>query len=183
MGSVSRRFLPNVPRFLPTCRNSPKRGVAFSRETRRRIFTGNAVSHFHGKRGVAFSRETRCRIFTGNAVSHFHGKRGVAFSWETRCHIFTGNAVSHFHGKRGVAFSRETRRLAFSRETRCRIFTGNAVSHFHGKRGVAVLELRRFTRRRTFRDSVKVRRTLRDKRGTRYATLISAAMAHLLHSF
>ena len=40
-----------------------------------------------------------------------------------------------------------------------------------------------FTRRRTFRNSVKVQRTQRDKRGTRYTTLISAAATRLLHYF
>ena len=38
----------------------------------------------------------------------------------------------------------------------------------------------KFTRRHTFRDSVKVRCTQRDKHGARYAALISAAVAHLL---
>ena len=39
------------------------------------------------------------------------------------------------------------------------------------------------TRRCTFRDSVKVRRTQRDKHGARYAALISATAGRLLHSF
>ena len=47
--------------------------------------------------------------------------------------------------------------------------------HFHG--------LWRFTRRCTFRNSVKVRHTQRDKRGTRYTALISVAAARLLPSF
>ena len=51
----------------------------------------------------------------------------------------------------------------------CCIFTGKAPQSF--------------TRRRTFRDNVKVRHTQRDKRSARYATLISAAAACLLHSF
>ena len=51
---------------------------------------------------------------------------------------------------------------------------------FHGK---SELGLRRFTRRRTLRDSMRVRRTQRDKHGTRYAVLISAVAASLLHSF
>ena len=42
--------------------------------------------------------------------------------------------------------------------------------------------LRCFTRRRTFRNSVTVRRTRRDKCGARYATLISTAVACLLHT-
>ena len=40
-----------------------------------------------------------------------------------------------------------------------------------------------FTRRRTFRNSVKVRCTQRDKRGARYTALISAAAAHLIALF
>ena len=44
-----------------------------------------------------------------------------------------------------------------------------------------ILGLRRFTRRRTYRDSVKVLRTQRDKHGAQYAALISAAPARLLH--
>ena len=55
-------------------------------------------------------------------------------------------------------------------------------THFHGKSD-AILGLRHFTRQRTFRNSVKVRRTQRDKRGARYAALISVAVARFLHSF
>ena len=47
----------------------------------------------------------------------------------------------------------------------------------------AILGLLHFTRRHIFRDNVKVRYTQRDKRGTRYTALISAATEHLLHSF
>ena len=51
--------------------------------------------------------------------------------------------------------------------------------HFHGK----IQGLRRFTRRRTFKNSVKVWHTQRNKRRVLYATLISAAATRLLHSF
>ena len=54
--------------------------------------------------------------------------------------------------------------------------------NFHGK-NAATLGLQCFTRRHTFRNSVKVQHTQRDKRGSRYAALISAAAAHLLHYF
>ena len=53
--------------------------------------------------------------------------------------------------------------------------------HFHRK-SAAIQGLWRFTRRRSFRDSVKVRRTQRDKRGAWYALLISAAVARLFCS-
>ena len=44
-------------------------------------------------------------------------------------------------------------------------------------------DLRCFTRWRTFRNSVKVRCTQRDKHCARYATLITAALARLLYLF
>ena len=64
------------------------------------------------------------------------------------------------------------KRAAFSREKRCNPW-----------KSATILGLQRLTRRHTFRNSVKVWRIQRDKCGARYAALISADAARLLHSF
>ena len=74
-----------------------------------------------------------------------------------------GNRIAALFAKRAAIFANA---LQFG-ETCC-VFTGKADG---------------FTRWRTFRNSVKVRHTQRDKRSAWYAALISAAAACLLHSF
>ena len=75
----------------------------------------------------------------------------------------------------------------FAREVYCGTFAKRAAVRRNAERfsreSAAILALQRFTKRRTFRHSVKVWHTQRDKRDARYAPLISAAAARLLRSF
>ena len=95
------------------------------------------------------------------------------------CAVFLIRNVPHIYG---LPLDLCGKRIAALFAKRTAIFANRPC--FHGKSAAIQGQgLRRFTRRRTFRDSVRVQHTQRDKRSARYAMLISATLACLLHSF
>ena len=126
-------------------------------------------------RGVLISGYPYFRVSLFQGYPHF---RGINISRMpiryTRQKKRNANKNSHFNGF-PLDLCRKCIAALFRDFCQRAIIFANAL-HFHGK-STAIQGLRHFTRRHTFRDSVKVRHTQRDKHVARYAALISAAAA------